>query len=79
MGILSYVPQTGVPQPRGRYLASEVGQLAGVPGNRIGQWARRGYIRSSWSSETPRIYSFQDAAEAFVVHELEELKLPREK
>jgi uncharacterized protein (DUF433 family) len=75
MGILSCVPQTGDPQPRGRYLASEVGQLAGVSGNRVGQWARRGYIRSTWSSETPRIYSFQDAAEAFVVHELEDLKV----
>ena len=36
----------------------------------IGQWARYGYIRSSWSSEIPRVYSFQDVAEAIVVHEL---------
>jgi len=56
--------------PRGRYLANEVGRLAGVSGDRIGQWARRGYIRSSVSSERPRVYSYQDAAEAMVVHEL---------
>lgn len=56
--------------PRGYYLASEVGRLAGVSGDRIGQWARRGYIRSSQSEGRPRIYSFQDIAEAMVVHEL---------
>ena len=56
--------------PRGRYLAHEVGRLAGVSGDRIGQWARRGYIRSSVSTGRPRVYSYQDAAEAMVVHEL---------
>ena len=56
--------------PRGHYLAYEVGQLAGVTGNQIGQWARNGYIRSSQSPGPPRIYSFQDVAEAMVVHEL---------
>ncbi len=56
--------------PRGRYLAWEAGRLAGVSGLTIGQWARRGYIRSSVGEEIPRIYSFQDIAEAMVVHEL---------
>jgi uncharacterized protein (DUF433 family) len=56
--------------PRGHYLAREVGWLAGVSGDRIGQWARRGYIRSSQSEGQPRVYSFQDVAEAMVVHEL---------
>lgn len=56
--------------PRGRYLAHEAGRLAGVSGQTIGQWARRGYIRSSQSFEAPRVYSFQDVAEAMVVHEL---------
>lgn len=56
--------------PRGHYLADEAGRLAGVSGTTIGQWARRGYIRSSRSSGTPRVYSFQDVAEAMVVHEL---------
>ena len=57
-------------KPRGRYLALEAGWLAGVSGDKIGQWARRGYIRSSWSDSSPRIYSFQDVAEAIVVHDL---------
>lgn len=62
--------------PRGRYLAREVGRLAGVSGDRIGQWARRGYIQSSQSSTVPRVYSYQDVAEAMVVHELIRNKVP---
>jgi uncharacterized protein (DUF433 family)/DNA-binding transcriptional MerR regulator len=56
--------------PRGRYLAWEAGQLAGVSGLTIGQWARRGYIRSSVDAQSPHVYSFQDVAEAMVVHDL---------
>src|SRR3954452_14156366 len=58
--------------PRGHYLAQEVGFLAGVSGHMVGQWAKNGYIRSSQSGagERPRVYSFQDVAEALVVHEL---------
>jgi uncharacterized protein (DUF433 family) len=56
--------------PRGHYLAHEVGRLAGVSGQKVGQWARRGYIRSSQSDAKPRVYSYQDVAEAMVVHEL---------
>src|SRR6266545_2170692 len=52
------------PSPRGWYLAHEVGQLVGVSGDRIGQWARRGYIRSSHSDGRPRVYSFQDLTAA---------------
>ncbi len=33
--------------PRGHYTAQAVGRLAGVSGQRVGQRARRGYIRSS--------------------------------
>lgn len=64
--------------PRGRYLAQEVGQLAGVSGGTIGQWAHYGYIRASQSqaADYPRLYSFQDAAEAILVHELLEKKVP---
>lgn len=58
--------------PRGRYLAHDAGRLAGVSGKRIGQWARHGLIRSSQSNESPRVYSFQDVAEAMAVHELVE-------
>ena len=56
--------------PVGSYLAHDVGRLAGVSGQKVGQWARRGYIRSSQSDARPRVYSFQDVAEAMVVHEL---------
>jgi uncharacterized protein (DUF433 family)/DNA-binding transcriptional MerR regulator len=56
--------------PRGHYLAWEAGQLAGVSGNAIGQWSRRGYIRASQSAAIPKVYSYQDVAEAMVVHDL---------
>jgi len=64
--------------PRGRYLANDVGQLAGVSGETVGQWARYDYIRSSQSApgEYPRVYSFQDVAEAILVHELLDKKVP---
>ncbi len=63
--------------PRGHYLAHEVGLLAGVPGHTIGQWARRGYIKSSVSaSPPPRVYSYQDVAEAMVVHDLLDHNVP---
>jgi len=64
-------------KPRGWYLAGEVGQLVGVSGEQIGQWARHGYIRSSQSTGVPRVYSFQDAAEAMAVHELFRRGVPR--
>jgi uncharacterized protein (DUF433 family) len=57
----------------GHYLAAEAGLLAGVSGDRIGQWARWGHISSSRSDGEPRVYSYEDVAEALVVHELEEL------
>jgi uncharacterized protein (DUF433 family)/DNA-binding transcriptional MerR regulator len=57
----------------GHYLAGEVGLLAGVSGDRIGQWARWGHIRSSRSDREPRVYSYEDVAEAIIVHELEDL------
>lgn len=56
--------------PRGYYLAHEVGRLVGVSGDRIGQWARRGYIRPSVQKGRPNVYAYQDVAEAMVVHEL---------
>jgi DNA-binding transcriptional MerR regulator len=54
----------------GRLLAAEVGELAGVSGTTIGQWARRGYIRSSQSDGEPRVYSVEDVAEAAIVADL---------
>ena len=56
--------------PHGSFLAKEVGQLAGVSGNTIGQWARWGYNRSSRSDGEPRVYSVEDVAEAAIVHAL---------
>ena len=55
------------PRLHGSFLAGEVGELAGVSGNTIGQWARRGLIRSSQSDTEPRRYSVEDIAEATVV------------
>jgi uncharacterized protein (DUF433 family) len=62
--------------PRGRYMAHEAGLLAGVSGHTMGQWARRGYIKSSVRSHAPRIYSYQDIAEAMVVHDLLDRDVP---
>lgn len=64
--------------PRGDYLAHEVGQLAGVSGHTVGQWARNGYIRPSQSVGPPHVYSFQDVAEAILVHELLDRGVPYE-
>jgi DNA-binding transcriptional MerR regulator len=52
------------------YLAHEAGQLAGVDGDRIGQWARWGHIRASTSTGDPHVYSFEDVADALAVHVL---------
>jgi DNA-binding transcriptional MerR regulator len=54
----------------GSLLAGEVGELVGVSGTTIGQWARRGLIRSSQSDGEPRVYGVEDVAEAAVVAEL---------
>jgi DNA-binding transcriptional MerR regulator len=56
--------------PHGRFLAGEAGDLVGVSGTTIGQWARRGYIRASRSTGDPHVYSLEDVAEAWVVHAL---------
>ena len=47
-----------------------MGELAGVSGNTIGQWARWGYIRASQSSGDPHVYSVEDVTEAAMVHTL---------
>src|SRR3712207_539469 len=62
--------RNGTPRSHGHFLAAEVGELAGVSGTTIGQWARRGYIRSSASEGDPRVYSVEDVAEAAIVGEL---------
>ena len=57
-------------KPHGHFLAGEAGELAGVSGNTIGQWARWGYIRASQSDGDPHVYSVEDVAEAAIVHDL---------
>ena len=54
----------------GHFLAAEVGELAGVSGTTIGQWARWGYIPASVSGEDPHVYSLEDVVEAAIVAEL---------
>ena len=54
----------------GRLLAGEAGELVGVSGTTIGQWARHGYIRPSQSAELPHVYSVEDVGEAAIVAEL---------
>ncbi len=51
----------------GEFLARDVGELAGVSGTTIGQWARRGYISASRSGGDPHVYAVQDVAEAAIV------------
>ncbi len=58
------------------YLAHEAGRLAGVPGDRVGQWARWGHIQASVSAAEPHVYGFDDVAEAIAVHDLIELGFP---
>src|SRR3954451_12582603 len=54
----------------GEFLAGAVGELAGVSGTTIGQWARWGYIRASQSYGDPHVYSVEDVAEAAMVKAL---------
>ena len=58
------------PSGHGRLLAGEVGELAGVSGTTIGQWARWGYIRASQSQGDPHVYAVEDVAEAAIVRAL---------
>jgi len=54
----------------GHLLAGDAGELVGVSGTTIGQWARRGYIRASQSAAVPHVYSVEDVGEAAIVSEL---------
>ena len=69
-------PGPGIPFPwpnaklHGHFSPGEVGELAGVSGNTIGQWARWEYIRASQSDGDPHVYRVEDVAEAAIVSEL---------
>ena len=54
----------------GHLLAGDAGELVGVSGTTIGQWARHGYIRASQSAGEPHVYSVEDIGEAAIVAEL---------
>ncbi len=54
----------------GEFLAGAVGEIAGVSGTTIGQWARWGYIRASRSAGDPHVYAFEDVLEAVMVKAL---------
>ena len=54
----------------GELLAGDAGELVGVSGNTIGQWARWGYIRASQSPTVPHVYAVEDVGEASIVAEL---------
>src|SRR4051794_41965827 len=56
----------------GSLKAGDVGELAGVSGNTIGQWARWGYIRASVSDGDPHVYAVEDVMEAATVQALRE-------
>jgi DNA-binding transcriptional MerR regulator len=58
------------PRAHGSLLAADVGELVGVSGTTVGQWARRGYIRSSQGEGEPRVYAVEDVAEAAIVRAL---------
>jgi hypothetical protein len=57
-----------VARVHGHFLAGEAGELAGVSGNTIGQWARWGYIRPSQSAAVPHVYSVHELLERGVRH-----------
>jgi DNA-binding transcriptional MerR regulator len=54
----------------GEFLAGAAGEIAGVSGTTIGQWARWGYIRASRSTGDPHVYAFEDVVEALMVKAL---------
>jgi DNA-binding transcriptional MerR regulator len=64
-----------VAKVHGHLSAGDAGELVGVTGNTIGQWARWGYIRASQSAGDPHVYSVEDVAEAAVVRALLDRKV----
>jgi MerR HTH family regulatory protein len=64
-----------VAKVHGQLSAGDAGELVGVTGTTIGQWARWGYIRASQSTGEPHVYSVEDVAEAAVVRALLERKV----
>lgn len=62
-------PSPARPESLGVFSPRRAGQLAGVGGDRIGQWARYGLIRPTiYEGRPANRYAFYDVAEAIVVH-----------
>lgn len=60
---------TPTDSPTGVFSPFRAGALAGVSGNRIGQWARYGLIKPTLFRGRPsNLYEFRDVAEGIVVH-----------
>lgn len=60
------------PEQLGVFSPRRAGHLAGVGGDRIGQWARYGLIRPTiYEGRPANRYAFYDVAEAIVVHWLQ--------
>jgi len=57
----------GETRVHGSLHAADVGELVGVSGTTIGQWARHGYIRPSRSADLPHVYAVEDVGEASIV------------
>src|SRR4051812_904564 len=67
---MSALTDTWTPRPEviGVYTPRRAGELAGVSGHSIGQWARYGLITPTVFEGRPaNLYSFWDVAEAIVV------------
>lgn len=60
--------RSDAPEFRAIFPPWRAGALAGVSGNRIGQWARNGLVHPSYFEGRPRnLYTFNDVAEAIVI------------
>lgn len=57
-------------EPQGFYPLSEAAWLAGLRPQRLAGWVRLGYASASQSSSPPYLFSYQDIAEAMLIHEL---------
>jgi DNA-binding transcriptional MerR regulator/uncharacterized protein (DUF433 family) len=61
----------------GVYLPRRAGALAGVSGNTIGQWARRGLVTPTvYEGRPANLYSYLDVAEATVIRWLLDERFP---
>ncbi len=62
-------PKVPATAPTGIFSPFHAGALAGVSGNRVGQWARYGLIKATpFRGRPANLYEFRDVAEAIVVH-----------